>query len=57
MRGRILLAMVLTMAALGACSRKDSLYMVPGKQGTPEARPAAKPEPAKPAPASPPSKP
>lgn len=54
MRGRILLVMILTAAALAACSRKDSLYMTPGKQGAPDK--PAKPEAVKPAPAAPPSR-
>jgi predicted small lipoprotein YifL len=57
MRGRILLAMVLTLAALAACSRKDSLYMEPGKQGTPDSKPAKAMTPAAPAVAASPAKP
>ena len=53
MRGRILLAMVLGLAAVAACSKKDSIYIEPGKRdGAPEpARVAvAKAAPAKAAP-------
>jgi hypothetical protein len=44
MRGRILLAMLFGLAALVACSKKDSLYIDPGK---------ANPEPARSGPATP----
>ena len=46
MRGRILWAVLITAAVLSACSRKDSLYIEPGKAG-PSSEPA-KPQPAKP---------
>ena len=47
MRGRILLVAVLGAVAMVACSKKDSLYIEPGKAETP-----AKAAPAKPAQAS-----
>jgi hypothetical protein len=46
MRGRILWAVLITAAVLAACSRKDSLYIDPGKAGPGTAPPNA--EPAKP---------
>jgi hypothetical protein len=42
MRGRILWAMIITAAVLSACSRKDSLYIEPGKAG-PAKAPRAEP--------------
>lgn len=50
MRGRILLAGFLTMAAMAACSKKDSLYIDTSKDGPAPAeaqnttRPAPEPE-------------
>jgi hypothetical protein len=41
MRGRILLAMLLTAMALGACSKRDSLFIEPGKADAKPAKPAA----------------
>ena len=49
MRGRILLAAVLGAVAMVACSKKDSLYIEPGKVEAP-----AKSAPAKPAHTPPP---
>lgn len=45
MRGRILLAGFLTMAALAACSKKDSLYIDTSKDGPapPEAQNTTRP--------------
>ena len=41
MRGRILWAVLITAAILAACSKKDSLYIEPGKAGPPsKAKPA-----------------
>lgn len=42
MRGRILWAVLIAAALLAACSRKDSLYIEPGKAG-PATAPAAEP--------------
>lgn len=44
MRGRILWAVLITAALLAACSKKDSLYIEPGKAGP---APAPQPQPAK----------
>lgn len=52
MRGRILLVTILGLAAMAACSKKDSIYIEPGKQDGGSSEPA-KPAPAKPAPAQP----
>jgi hypothetical protein len=35
MRGRILLVLVFAAAAMGACTRKTSLYIDPGKADSP----------------------
>lgn len=54
MRGRILLMVGLALAAMAACSRKDSIYIEPGKRDSeppprsappkaPSTAPAAKP--------------
>jgi len=51
MRGRILWAVLITAAVLAACSKKDSLYIEPGKAGPPSKAPVSKPAP--PAPAKP----
>ena len=51
MRGRILWAVLITAAVLSACSRKDSLFIEPGKAG-PASEPS-KPQPAKPPAAQP----
>ena len=56
MRGRILWAVLITAAVLSACSRKDSLYIEPGKAGPPSEpakTPPAKPAAPAPAPAPP----
>jgi hypothetical protein len=42
MRGRILWAVLITAGLLAACSRKDSLYIEPGKAGPAQA-PKAEP--------------
>ena len=42
MRGRILWAVLITAALMAACSKKDSLYIEPGKAG-----PAQAPQPEK----------
>lgn len=51
MRGRILWAVLITAAVLAACSKKDSLYIEPGKAGptTPPKVSPSKPAPAEPA--------
>jgi hypothetical protein len=57
MRGRILWAVLVAAAVVAACSKKDSLYIEPGKAGPPA--PPPKGEPAKPpvaAPAATPAK-
>jgi hypothetical protein len=46
MRGRILWAVLITAAVLAACSRKDSLYIEPGKAGPPSKADPIKPKPA-----------
>jgi hypothetical protein len=46
MRGRILWAVLIAAAALAACSKRDSLYIEPGKAGpapAPKAQPAKTP--------------
>jgi hypothetical protein len=48
MRGRILWAVLITAAVLAACSKKDSLYIEPGKAG-PSKAPVSKPAPPAPA--------
>jgi hypothetical protein len=54
MRGRILWAVLITAAILAACSKKDSLYIEPGKAGPPsKAKPAEPSGPAPEAPAKP----
>jgi hypothetical protein len=54
MRGRILLAMLLTAMALGACSKRDSLFIDPGKaDARPAKHQAPKPAAAQPAPGRP----
>jgi hypothetical protein len=40
MRGRIVLVMILTAAAIVACTRKHSLYIEPGKADPPADQPA-----------------
>lgn len=52
MRGRILLTIILGTIALGACSKRDSLFIEPGKdERTPKReRTPQKPAPEKPAP-------
>jgi hypothetical protein len=54
MRGRVLLAMLLTAMALSACSKRDSLFIEPGKaDAKPAKHEARKAAPAPPAPARP----
>ena len=57
MRGRILMAMILSLATVVACSRKDSIYIEPGKQDGAAPEPATPPPPAKSEPAKPPARP
>jgi hypothetical protein len=38
MRGRILLVLLIAAAAMGACTRKSSLYIDPGKADSPAER-------------------
>ena len=52
MRGRILWAVLITAAVLAACTKKDSLYIDPGKAGPP-APPKAEPAKAAPTNATP----
>jgi predicted small lipoprotein YifL len=49
MRGRILMAILITTLGLAACGKRDSLFIEPGKAEAPAKHPAAKPA-AKPAP-------
>jgi hypothetical protein len=54
MRGRILLAILMTTLGLAACGKRDSLFIEPGKAGPAEAPARHHPaQPANPAPPKP----